>query len=332
MSGGKAGGWISRLKPDWYIILIVSMVVLASILPARGAAAPASGLATKIAIALVFFLHGAKLSREAVIKGVTHWRLHLLVLAATFVLFPLLCLGLAALPGAITPAALAPGLIFLGCLPSTIQSSIGFTAVARGNVAATVASATASNLLGIALTPLLAAMLMHTQGGFSLHSAQSIVLQLLLPFIAGQVLRPWVGPWISARAKAVGYVDRGSILLVVYSAFSEAVVQGIWSKVSALDLVRLLILCLVLLATVLLATLFAARAFKFNKEDEITIVFCGSKKSLASGVPMAGVLFPGATLGLILLPIMVFHQIQLMACAVIAGAYAKRADSDAQTS
>lgn len=332
MSGGKAGGWISRLKPDWYIILIVSMVVLASILPARGAAAPAFGLATKIAIALVFFLHGAKLSREAVIKGVTHWRLHLLVLAATFVLFPVLCLGLAALPGAITPAALAPGLIFLGCLPSTIQSSIGFTAVARGNVAATVASATASNLLGIALTPLLAAMLMHTQGGFSLHSAQSIVLQLLLPFIAGQVLRPWVGPWISARARAVGYVDRGSILLVVYSAFSEAVVQGIWTKVSALDLVRLLILCVVLLAAVLLATLFAARAFQFNKEDEITIVFCGSKKSLASGVPMAGVLFPGATLGLILLPIMVFHQIQLMACAVIAGAYAKRADSDAQTS
>ncbi|MDO8379462.1 bile acid:sodium symporter family protein [Phenylobacterium sp.] len=325
-------GLLSRLKPDWYIILIVSMVVLASILPARGAAAPAFGLATKIAIALVFFLHGAKLSREAVIKGVTHWRLHLLILAATFVLFPVLCLGLAALPGALTPAALAPGLIFLGCLPSTIQSSIGFTAVARGNVAATVASATASNLLGIALTPLLAAMLMHTQGGFSLHSAQSIVLQLLLPFIAGQVLRPWVGPWISARAKAVGYVDRGSILLVVYSAFSEAVVQGIWTKVGALDLVRLLILCVVLLAAVLLATLFAARALRFNKEDEITIVFCGSKKSLASGVPMAGVLFPGATLGLILLPIMIFHQIQLMACAVIAGAYAKRADSDAQTS
>ncbi|WP_347340378.1 bile acid:sodium symporter family protein [Phenylobacterium glaciei] len=332
MSSAKAGGWICRLKPDWYIILIVSMVVLASLLPARGAAAPAFGLATKIAIALVFFLHGAKLSRDAVIKGVTHWRLHLLVLAATFALFPVLCLGLAALPGAITPVALAPGLIFLGCLPSTIQSSIGFTAIARGNVAATVASATASNLLGIALTPVLAAILMHTQGGFSLHSAQSIVLQLLLPFIAGQLLRPWVGPWIAARAKMVGYVDRGSILLVVYSAFSEAVVEGIWTKVSALDLVRLLVLCGVLLAAVLLATLFAARAFRFNKEDEITIVFCGSKKSLASGVPMAGVLFPGAQLGLILLPIMVFHQIQLMACAVIANAYAKRADTEPQTS
>jgi sodium/bile acid cotransporter 7 len=321
---------LSRLKPDWYIILIVAMVVLASVLPARGEAAPVFGLATKIAIGLVFFLHGAKLSREAVIRGVTHWRLHLLVLAATFILFPVLCLGLAALPGWITPVALAPGLVFLGCLPSTIQSSIGFTAIARGNVAATVASATASNLLGIALTPLLGALLMHTQGGgLSLHSVQSIIVQLLVPFVAGQVLRPWVGPWISARSKMIAYVDRGSILLVVYSAFSEAVVGGIWHRVGPLDLLRLLILCAVLLAAVLLVTVVAARAFGFNKADEITIVFCGSKKSLASGVPMAGVLFPGATLGLILLPIMIFHQIQLMACAMIAGAYARREETEA---
>jgi sodium/bile acid cotransporter 7 len=321
---------LSRLKPDWYIILIVAMVALASLLPAQGAAAPAFGLATKIAIGLVFFLHGAKLSREAVIKGVTHWRLHLLVLAATFILFPVLCLGLAALPGRITPAALAPGLIFLGCLPSTIQSSIGFTAIARGNVAATVASATASNLLGIALTPLLGALLMHTQGGgLSLHSVQSIVVQLLVPFVAGQVLRPWVGPWIAARGKMISYVDRGSILLVVYSAFSEAVVGGIWHRVGPLDLLRLVILCAVLLAVVLIVTLVAARTLGFEKADEITIVFCGSKKSLASGVPMAGVLFPGATLGLMLLPIMIFHQLQLMACAVIAGAYARRDETEA---
>jgi sodium/bile acid cotransporter 7 len=318
------------MKIDWYIVLIVGMVALASVAPARGAAAPVFGLATKIAIGLVFFMHGAKLSRDAVIRGVTHWRLHLLVLAATFVLFPVLCLGLAALPGWVMPTALAPGLIFLGCLPSTIQSSIGFTAIARGNVAATVASATASNLLGIALTPLLAALLMHTQGGgLSLHSAQSIVVQLLVPFAAGQILRPWIGAWMASRGKLLSYVDRGSILLVVYSAFSEAVVGGIWTRVSALDLLRLLVICAVLLGLVLLATLVAARTLKFDKADEITIVFCGSKKSLASGVPMAGVLFPGATLGLMLLPIMLFHQIQLMACAVIAQNYARRPETTA---
>ncbi len=315
----------SRLKPDWYIILIVAMVVLASILPATGPAAPAFNLATKIAIGLVFFLHGAKLSREAVIKGVTHWRLHLLVLTATFILFPVLTLGLAALPAWITPTALAPGIIFLGCLPSTIQSSIGFTAIARGNVAATVASATASNLLGIAVTPLLGAMLMQTQGhGISFHSVQTIVLQLLIPFVAGQLLRPVIGGWIGVHAKLIGYVDRGSILLVVYSAFSEAVLGGIWQQVGKVQLLQLVAICVLLLAVVLGITLAAARLLRFNKEDEITIVFCGSKKSLASGVPMAGVLFPGATLGLILLPIMIFHQIQLMACAVIAQHYANR--------
>jgi sodium/bile acid cotransporter 7 len=307
-------------------------VGLASLLPARGPAAPVFDVATSIAIGMVFFLHGAKLSREAVIKGITHWRLHLVVLASTFVLFPFLTLGLAALPAWITPATLAPGLVFLGCLPSTIQSSIGFTAIARGNVAATVASATASNLLGIAVTPLLAALLMHAQGsGLSFHSVQSILLQLLAPFVAGQVLRPVIGGWITKRAKLLSYVDRGSILLVVYSAFSEAVVGGIWSQVSGLDLLRLGLLCLVLLGLVLATTLAAARAFGFNTEDEITIVFCGSKKSLASGVPMAGVLFPGAGLGMILLPIMIFHQLQLMACAVIAQHYAKRADNAPET-
>ena len=317
--------FLSRLKPDWYIIAIVAMVALASVLPASGPAAPAFSLATKIAIGLVFFLHGAKLSREAVIKGVTHWRLHLLVLAATFILFPILCLGIAKLPAWITPSALAPGLIFLGCLPSTIQSSIGFTAIARGNVAATVASATASNLLGIVVTPLLGAMLMQTQGGgISFHSVQSIIIQLLIPFVAGQLLRPVIGPWIGGHAKLVGYVDRGSILLVVYSAFSEAVLGGIWQQVGKVQLLQLVLICALLLAIVLGITLASARLLAFNKEDEITIVFCGSKKSLASGVPMAGVLFPGATLGLILLPIMIFHQIQLMACAVIAQHYANR--------
>lgn len=330
---GKTGGWLGRLKPDWYIILIVGMVALASVLPAQGAAAPVFKTATKVAIALVFFLHGARLSREAVIKGVTHWRLHLLVLATTFALFPLLGAGLAALPAAITPTALAPGLIFLCCLPSTIQSSIGFTAIARGNVAATIASATASNLLGIVLTPVLAGLMLHAQGGgLSFHSVQSIVVQLLVPFVAGQALRPWIGGWVANKAKLLAYADRGSILLVVYSAFSEAVVGGIWREVGALDLLRLLILCAALLAVVLGVTTWAARAFGFIKEDEITIVFCGSKKSLASGVPMAGVLFPGATLGLVLLPIMIFHQIQLMACAVIAQAYAKRADTAAKSS
>jgi sodium/bile acid cotransporter 7 len=262
-----------------------------------------------------------------VIGGLTHWRLHLVVLASTFALFPILCLGLAALPPQVTPPALAGGLIFLGCLPSTIQSSIGFTVIARGNVAAAVAAASASNLLGILITPILVGLLFHQKSVISAHSAWAIVLQLLAPFLAGQVLRRWIGGFVARHAVLLQRIDRGSILLVVYTAFSGAVVEGVWSKIDGLDLARLLVLCGVLLAAVLAATWFAARTFGFDKADEIAIVFCGSKKSLASGVPMAGVLFPAATAGLALLPLMLFHQIQLMACAVIAQRYAGRADA-----
>ena len=316
---------LGRLRPDPYILALLGMVVLASLLPARGEAAVGLGWATKLAIALLFFLHGAKLSREAVIAGIAHWRLHLTVLASTFVLFPILGLGVMLLPDTILPRQLALGVLFLCCLPSTVQSSIAFTAIARGNVAAAVCAASASNLFGIALTPLLAAMLMGTQGGFAPSAVEGVVVQLLAPFVAGQVARPWVGRWVDKHKRLTGLVDRGSILLVVYSAFSEAVVGGLWRKVDLVEIVILLIVCAALLVVVLAVTAYGSRLMGFDKEDEITIVFCGSKKSLASGVPLAGILFPGAAAGVMVLPLMLFHQIQLMACAVIAQRYAARA-------
>lgn len=316
-----------RLRIDPYIVAILTMVVLASLLPARGHVAVGFDWLTKIVIAILFFLHGAKLSREAVISGLGHWRFHLVVLASTFILFPILGYAATFLPPAILPTTLSAGVLFLCCLPSTVQSSIAFTSVARGNVAAAVVSASASNLFGIALTPLIAGLLMsHAKGGggFSLDAVWSVVVQLLLPFIAGQIARIWIAGWAARRKQLLGLFDRGTILLVVYSAFSEAVIKGIWKEVSVVDLAKLLAVCAVLLAAVLAATAFSARALGFAKEDEIAIVFCGSKKSLASGVPMAGILFPGASVGLMILPLMLFHQIQLMACAVIAQRYRDR--------
>jgi sodium/bile acid cotransporter 7 len=324
-------GLLGRFKPDWYLILIILLAAVASVLPARGEAAVWFGWVTKAAIALVFFLHGSRLSREAVIGGLTHWRLHLLVLACTFALFPLLTLGVVALPAWISPPELATGIIYLGCLPSTVQSSIAFVAVARGNVPAAVASASASNLLGVFLTPLLVGILLHAQGGVSASSFWAIVIQLLVPFVAGQLLRPWIGDWVKANNGVLSKLDRGSILLVVYTAFSGAVVAGVWSVLSALDLVRLLVICVVLLAVILGLTAFAARALSFSKADEIAIVFCGSKKSLASGAPMAAAIFAPAVAGVALIPLMIFHQIQLMACAVIAQRYARRPDTEAQS-
>ncbi|HZZ88231.1 MAG TPA: bile acid:sodium symporter family protein [Caulobacteraceae bacterium] len=304
---------------------ILLTVVVASFLPVSGEAATDLSLFTKLVIALLFFLHGAKLSREAVLAGITHWRLHLVILAATFALFPLLGLAAMRLPQAILPTTLASGVLFCCCLPSTVQSSIAFTSVARGNVAAAVCAASASNLFGIFLTPVLVALMLGVHGASSpLKQAEAIVVQLFLPFVAGQVARIWIADWMKRHARLVGLVDRGSILLVVYGAFSEAVVQGIWSKVSVIQLLWLAAICGGLLAIVLAITAAASRWLGFSKEDEIAIVFCGSKKSLATGVPMAGILFPPASVGMIVLPVMLFHQLQLMACAVIAQRYAAR--------
>ena len=319
---------LAKLKIDGYILALFGMVVLASVLPVRGEAATIVGWVVKIAIALLFFLHGAKLSREAVVAGLTHWRLHLTILGFTFVLFP--ALGLLISRSGLLSPTLSSGMLFLCCLPSTVQSSIAFTSIGRGNVAAAVCAASASNLLGIFLTPVLVGVLMQAHGDVGgWDSVQSIIIQLLVPFVAGQLLRPWVGPWIEKHKALVGQVDRGSILLVVYSAFSAAVVGGIWKIVSVPELFLLLAVCVALLAVVMAATVFGARALGFSKPDEVAIVFCGSKKSLATGVPMAGILFPGATAGILVLPLMLFHQIQLMACSVIAQRYGARPADEA---
>lgn len=325
MSSRPRAAWLKALGLDWYIAAIVGMVVLASVLPARGDAAPVVANLTKAGIALVFFLHGAKLSPDAVLKGLLHWRLHGLVLATTFVLWPMVGLGASQLPAWIVPAALAPGLVYLACLPSTIQSAIGFTAIGKGNVAAAVCGASVSNLLGMIATPLLVGMLLDADGGaLNFASFEAILLQLLAPFVAGQLLRRWAAPWIQRHAKPVSMVDRLSILLVVYNAFSGAVVAGIWSKVSAFDLGRIIVICIVLLAMSLGFMIWVARTRGFPKEDEIAIAFAGCNKSLAAGVPMAGVLFPAATVGFVLLPVMLYHQFQLMLCAALAQRYAHR--------
>ena len=320
-----ARGLFQRLRIDGYILALLLTVLVASLLPARGEAAHALGWVTKIAIALLFFLHGARLSRNAVIAGLAHWRLHLTVLAATFALFPLLGLAASLVPAGILSAPIIAGVMFLCCLPSTVQSSIAFTSIARGNVAAAVCAASASNLFGIVLSPLLASLLLRSHGGFSLDAVWAIVAQLLAPFVAGQLARPWIGEWVDRRKQILGLFDRGSIILIVYTAFSEAVVRGIWRQVSPLQIAALMVVCLALLAVVLAATAFGSRAMGFSRADQITIVFCGSKKSLASGVPMASILFPAGAVGLIVLPLMIFHQIQLMACAFLAQKYAQGA-------
>ncbi|MEW2316145.1 bile acid:sodium symporter family protein [Streptomyces bauhiniae] len=307
-----------RLPIDPYIALLLGTVGLAALLPARGVAADVASGASTAAIAFLFFLYGARLSTREAMDGLRHWRLHLTVLACTFVVFPLLGLAARGLVPALLTQPLYQGLLFLTLVPSTIQSSIAFTSIARGNVPAAICAGSFSSLVGIVVTPLLASVLLgNSGGGFSADSLLKIVLQLLVPFLAGQLLRRWIGGFVARHKKVLGLVDRGSILLVVYTAFSEGMAQGIWHQVSVPRLGALLLVEAVLLAVMLALTWYGARALGFNRGDRIAIQFAGSKKSLASGLPMASVLF-GAHASLAVLPLMLFHQMQLMVCAVIA--------------
>lgn len=312
---------------DPFTLTLVTVVLLASFFPARGEFVLFFEHLTTAAIALLFFMHGAKLSREAIISGGGHWRLHLWVMCSTFIVFPVLGVLFAWWAPINVDPALYTGFIYLCILPATVQSAIAFTSLAGGNVAAAVCSASASSLLGIFISPLLVGLLMNMHGaGGSLEQVGKIMLQLLLPFVLGHLSRPWIGAWVARHKKWISKTDQTSILLVVYSAFSEAVVNGIWHKVGPGSLLFIVAVSIVLLAIVIAINIFVARKCGFNKADEITIVFCGSKKSLANGIPMANILFPTSILGIMVLPLMIFHQIQLMVCAVLARRYKRQAE------
>jgi sodium/bile acid cotransporter 7 len=313
-----------RLDP--FLIALITTVALASILPAAGTFAALMDRGTDAAIALLFFLHGARLSRAAILSGVGAWRVHALALGTTFLFFPAVGIAVKAAGHGWLNPVIADGLLFLCLLPSTVQSSIAFTSIARGNVPAAVCSASASNVAGIFLTPVAVGLLLPgaAGGGFFADAVIAIVLQLLVPFIAGHLSRPLTGAIIARHKAVTGMVDRGAILLVVYTAFSAAVREGLWQRYSLGDLALTAGLNALILAAALVFTTWAARRAKLSTADETVVVFCGSKKSLASGVPMAGVLFPPAILGPMILPLMLFHQMQLMVCAVLAQRYARR--------
>jgi sodium/bile acid cotransporter 7 len=303
------------------------MVVLASFLPVSGSAAHLFSIITTIAIAILFFLHGAKLSREAIVQGIMHWKFHVLVFAFTFAVFPIL--GLLAKPVLLPMLGqeLYWGFLFMCFLPSTVQSSIAFTSVAKGNVASAVCSASFSNIIGMFITPVLVSVFIlgKSEHGFDpTSSIIQITLLLLLPFVLGQLFRPLVYPHMMKVPRLVKSFDQGSILMVVYGAFSSAVVAGLWNEVSWQTLLLLVLACSVFLTVIMLLAYYLPKLFGFNRKDQIAIFFCSSKKTLASGVPMAQILFIGQPLGMIVLPIMIFHQIQLMVCGIIANRWSKQ--------
>lgn len=316
---------LRKIIPDPFLIVLISTVLLASFLPARGTFAIAVNWLSTITVVLLFFFHGAKLAREQVVAGLTNWRLHLAILGTTFVMFPIVGLIMMHALSGILPASLTTGILFLACLPSTVQSAIAFVGIAHGNVGAAVASASGSQMLGVVLTPILMGLLAGTHGGSGgFEGMGEVAVQILVPFVIGHLMRPLLKDWIARNKQLVNLTDRSTIVIAVYSAFSAAVLGGIWHQVPPSALAILFAANAVLLAVGLAFSWGLGGLCGFSREDRIALLFCGTKKSLVQGVPMARVLFPGAQAGVIVLPVMIFHQMQLMACAFIARGFASR--------
>ena len=319
------------LIPDTYTFLLIGTVALASILPAAGTFAVGLKYLTTAAIALLFFLHGAKLPRQAIIDGMTHWRLHALILSCTFIFFPLMGFALRPVLQPLINQQLYLGVLYLCILPATVQSAVALTSIAKGNVPASVCSASVSTLLGILVTPFLVNGLVVPTGATSpLESVVKIFVQLMLPFLAGHFLRPYFDNAFRKAGKMLSFVDRGSILLVIYSAFSAAVIGGLWQRVSPGMIAGLVLISLIFLALSMLYVYGLALWLGFSLEDRITALFGGAQKSLASGVPMAQVLFPASAAGIMVLPLMLFHLLQLIVSAALAQAWNRQHEQAAR--
>lgn len=315
---------MSRVRVDWFLVAIVGAAVTASFLPVRGAGVPVFANLSRALIFVLFYLYGVRLEPREVLAGLKHWRLHSVILSFTFVVFPLIGLGLGLVMPGLIGAELYRGLLWVCLVPSTVQSSVNFTSIARGNVAGAVVAASTSNLLGVLITPLLAVALMGVTGmHLQFGSVVDIAGQILLPFALGQLTRGWTKGFVT-RHRRLKLVDQASIVVIVYDAFSAGVRAGIWGQVSIRGLAVLVLVELALLALMLWLTWHTAGWLGFNHGDQIAIQFCGTKKSLATGVPMASALFTGGAVGLIVLPLMIFHQAQLMACGALASRYARQ--------
>lgn len=322
-------GVLSRIRKEWFLLALVGAVCLASVWPDLGRSGGLLQLqaVSNWGVALVFFLTGLGLSAAALRDGALKWRVHLLVQLSTFVLFPLLWWGFMKLFGRWLPQDLALGFAYLCALPSTISSSVAMTVLAKGNVPAAIFNASASSLLGIVLTPALVA-LMSGASGATLPFGEAVwklTELLLLPLIAGQLLRPLLAGFHAKHKARVALIDRWVIVLLVLSAFSDSVASGLWRDHGAELLIKAALGAALFLGAVIVLSRLAARAMGLSVEDEIAAVFCGSKKTLASGVPMAKLLF-GAhpAVGVIVLPIMFYHQLQLILCSWLAQRYAAR--------
>jgi sodium/bile acid cotransporter 7 len=309
---------------DLFVLLLLTTLAGAALFPPRDEFGPALATAGGVAVAVQFFISGLRLPSSAAVQGLKAWRLHLVIVSFSFGIFPLLGLGVAAGSSWYLSHELVAGLLFLTMLPTAVQTATTFTGIAKGHTAAAVAAASISNLLGIMVTPLLAALVLGSYSGMNISSAARIAVQIVAPFILGQLLHKLTIKWTERRALPLKIVDRAAILLVVYGAFGAAVADGLWQKLPPAQLIVTAGICAVMLALMLSVTALAGRKLGFTQADATAIMFCGSEKSLATGLPLSAILFHGPLGGVVILPVIMYHAMQLIVCASVARRMAKR--------
>ncbi len=320
---------LSQFVPDRFILMLTGIIVLASVLPVRDQGLVLAGHVSNAAIFALFFFHGLRLAHRAVWDGLKHWRLQLAVLACTFAAMPLAGLSLSHLvPGILAPE-LWLGVLFLCALPSTVQSAIAYSSMAGGNIAASVIAAALSNLAGVILTPLIFAAIAQATGAeISAGAIMKIATLLLLPFALGQIAQRWLSGWAERRRAWIGRMDRLTIILTVYVTFSAAVNDGLWQRLDGTELGILFALVSVLLIIAFGTSWTIGGVIGVGRADRITLLFSGTHKTLATGAPMARILFPAAQAGLIIIPLMIYHQLQLFVSAWIAARLARNSDAN----
>ncbi|WP_246087170.1 bile acid:sodium symporter family protein [Sphingorhabdus contaminans] len=311
---------LRKFLPDNFVLLLFATLAVAWMIPLSDEALPWAQNISFAGIFVLFFLHGLRLPRQEVARAMLGWRLQGTMLAFTFLLMPLFGIGLSRIAAQFLPASLAAGLLYAAILPSTVQSAVSYTSLARGNIAASVIGSALSNLSGIFLTPLLFALLLGSASGAAVggNVVVKIITMLLLPFVIGQAMQKWFGKWAADQRYLLTFFDRGVILLAVYVAFGAAVTSGALAGIDGLSLVYLLFFAGIFLGIAFGAAWMIGGALGFSHDDRISLLFAGAHKSIAIGAPMAALLFPPTLAGLMIVPTILYHQLQLIASAPLA--------------
>ena len=314
---------LKKIRIDKFVIAIVISIVLAYFLPQLGASdSPVPmNLISSLGISFIFFFYGLSLSSEAIKNGLNNWKLHISVQASTFLLFPLLILPFFFLVKDTSYELLWLAFLFMAALPSTVSSSVVMVSLAKGNLPGAIFNASISGIIGILLTPLwMMPFINQTDIVFDFSNIYlQLITEIVIPLVVGLLLRKFLGSWARKNRKKLDVFDKFIILLIIYKSFVHSFEDRIFSSISSLEMLSMIILVLILFFVVYYLTGWIGRLLKFNHADQITNQFCGTKKSLVHGTVFSEALFGQTSLvGIMLLPLMFYHALQILTISVMA--------------